>query len=318
MSTPRRPAPRSSGAPMIAARMPRGLPQRLLEPVVGERLRVERRDLAGAGRAVEADRRGEVAVGLQPGDTGAAVGGLRLELSEQPATEAEAARRGRDPHALDVRRAAGPMLDGAAADRLRAQIRDQHDARRRAQLLRLGGDSARRVVVGVVAAELGEIGAQALADVGMGGIDRPDLDQGGGEEPLDVAHRAEQPLALRAVERREDRAREVVAALVQQRAFGAARRRELRRSHAPIGGAGAHLDQAVGLERAQQPAGVPGVELEARAQRAHLAAVLAYLQRTRASPSGRSRARYWSLSAPTRWVTARLKRRTCSISACIV
>src|SRR3954454_3522167 len=107
MSTPRRPAPRSSGAPMIAARMPRGLPQSLLEPVVGERLRVERRHIAVAGRAVEADRLGEVAVGLQPGDGGAAAGGFGLQLAEQPAAEAEAARGRGDPHALDVRRAAG-------------------------------------------------------------------------------------------------------------------------------------------------------------------------------------------------------------------
>src|SRR3954466_3948559 len=114
MSTPRRPAPRSGGAPMIAARTPRGLPQSLLEPVVGERLRVERRHLAVAGRAVEPDRLYQVAVRLEARDGGAAAGALRLQRCEQPAAEAQAARRGGDPHALDVRRAAGAVLDGAA------------------------------------------------------------------------------------------------------------------------------------------------------------------------------------------------------------
>src|SRR4051794_40951384 len=100
MSTPRRPAPRSSGAPMIAARMLGGLPQSLVEPVVGEWLGVERRHLAVAGRAVEADRLDQVAVRLQPRDRRAAARDLGLQRLEQAAAEAEAARRRRDPHAL--------------------------------------------------------------------------------------------------------------------------------------------------------------------------------------------------------------------------
>ena len=70
----------------------------------------------------------------------------------------------------------------------------------------------------------------------------------------------------------------------------------------------------VGLERAQQPAEVARVEPEPRAQRAHLAAAAPISHSTRASPSGRSSARKWSSSAPTRCVTVRLKRRTCSTS----
>src|ERR1041384_2249502 len=88
--------------------------QALLEPVVGVRLVVERGDLAIAGRAIHRDRLDERAVGLEPDHARAVLAGARLELGEQAATDAEAARRRGHPHALDLGGRAAMELERAA------------------------------------------------------------------------------------------------------------------------------------------------------------------------------------------------------------
>ena len=106
----------------------------------------------------------------------------------------------------------------------------------------------------------------------MLGVDGADLDHRGGQQPLDVAHRADEALALRRVSGSSSDAR-------SRRRGGRARpaRPGPRRSRARgRGGRARRLDaeHAVALERAQQPASVARVELEPGPQRAHLAAVL--------------------------------------------
>ena len=95
----------------------------------------------------------------------------------------------------------------------------------------------------------------------------------GGQQPLDVAHRAHQPLALRGRQRRQERRGELGRAAVEQRPLREPGGREPRGPHAAIAVALVDGHHPVGLERAQQAAGVAGVEPEPAAQRAHLAPV---------------------------------------------
>ena len=106
----------------------------------------------------------------------------------------------------------------------------------------------------------------------MLGVEVGDLDHRGGEQSLDVAHGADEPLALAGGERREQRLGDGVAAAVELAQLGEAVGGRARDAHAPVLLAGRHGDHPVGLERAQQPAQVPGVEPQPRPQRPHLAA----------------------------------------------
>src|SRR3954447_21550800 len=112
-----RPCPAGYGA---------ALTQALLEPAVGERLVVEGRDLHVARAQVERDRLGQVVARLDPSEARTSFERPRLELREQPPSQAETPRRRVHPHPLDLARLARVQLDGAAADGLAAQIRDEH------------------------------------------------------------------------------------------------------------------------------------------------------------------------------------------------
>ena len=167
------------------------------------------------------------------------------------------------------------MLEGAAADRRIPEVDDQEEPGGGPDLVRLGGRARRRVEAGPGSAlELGEVGAQALPRVRMGRVDRPDLHEGSRQEPLDVAHRADEPLALAVDQRLEERPGELVAPPVDDLALGEPGRREPRRPRSAVAHARHDFDQPGRLERAEQPAGVPGVETEPRTQSAHLAALL--------------------------------------------
>jgi len=164
---------------------------------VGERLVVEGGHLLVAGAAVERDRLVQEVAGLEPHGARAGARSALLELVQEPAAEPEAARRLGEPHALDVDDLGAGALERAAADRLGAQVGDDHLAAGRPQLVRLRGAPDQRVERRAGAAlELGEVPAQALARVGVLGVDRHDLDHRGGQQALDVAHRADQALAL--------------------------------------------------------------------------------------------------------------------------
>jgi hypothetical protein len=135
---------------------------------MGVRLVVERCYLAVPGRAVQADRLVQGAVGLQPYRAGAAVAGTVLQLGKQPAAEAEPADRGRHPHPLDLRGLVAVELQRAAADRLAAQGGDQEQPGRRAQLLVIRRDAQRRVEPVVEAArQFAEVGAHAAPRLGL-------------------------------------------------------------------------------------------------------------------------------------------------------
>ncbi|HEY6405912.1 MAG TPA: protein kinase, partial [Ktedonobacteraceae bacterium] len=74
------------------------VPLSTIVPVVRVGLVVEGRHLPVAGRPVQRDRLGQRPVGLQPQHPDPLCRGSGLELGQQPAAEAEAADRGRDPH----------------------------------------------------------------------------------------------------------------------------------------------------------------------------------------------------------------------------
>src|SRR5436305_3398910 len=109
--------------------VPESLPESLLEPVVRVRLVVERLDLVVAGRAIEPDRLDEIPVRLEVDGRNAVLDGERLELGEEAPTDAEASSRLRDPHPLQLGGLVAVELEGAAAERRRAERRDHEEPR---------------------------------------------------------------------------------------------------------------------------------------------------------------------------------------------
>jgi hypothetical protein len=103
----------------------------------------------------------------------------------------------------------------------------------------------------------------------VGRLDR-DLDEPGGEEALDGAHRVDERGALRVAEGLEQRAREVVAAAVDQRPLPSSGVREADRPDPAVRARRAHRDEPVALEAPHEPAEVPRVEVEPRAERAQV------------------------------------------------
>jgi len=74
-----------------------GQSERLLEPVVGVGLVVERGNLVVARGPVQADRLAQRAVGFQADNAGSAGRRVRLQVGEEPAAEAQSASRGGQP-----------------------------------------------------------------------------------------------------------------------------------------------------------------------------------------------------------------------------
>src|SRR4051794_10194534 len=92
----------------------------------------------------------------------------------------------------------------AAADGLPPQPGDEKRARRMTEVIRISGDAQRRIEPGIEASvELGEVRLEAVPSVAMDRVHDVDLDQRGGEEPLDLTHRAHQSFPLRVAERFE-------------------------------------------------------------------------------------------------------------------
>ena len=196
------------------------------------------------------------------------------------------------------------------------QARDEQQAARR----REGGRVDRTATRGVEAAleggvQLGGVGVETEPGRRAARVLDRDRDEARGEEPLHDRHRLDEPLALGVAERREERLGERVALAVEDGALRAAGVGQAHRPHAAVGRVRLDDDEAVGLERAQQPAEVARVEVSrARSARTSTGA-LPTSHRTRDAPSGRPRARYSSCSTPMRCVTVRLNDRTCSIVA---
>ena len=206
-------------------------------------------------------------------------------------------------------------LERAAADRLGAQVGDDHLAVGRAQLVGLGRRADQRVErLAGAALELGRsrpagTGARPGAR-GRPGRSRPSRRSAGARR--------------RASRRRAARAAPAVSGASSDSASASLRRSSSASSATPFAVARATRTRRsllAGVDaspsrrpRARAAAGSGGrsrarAGCAARAPRSPPAPTS---HSTRASPSGRSSARKWSSSAPTRWVTVRLKRRTCS------
>ena len=91
-------------------------------------------------------------------------------------------------------------LERAAADRLAVQACDQQQppagggALGSAEMLRAGSKPASKRRV-----DLGEVLRQAKRARGVVGVDDVELDERRGEQPLDLAHRRDEPLARRSL-----------------------------------------------------------------------------------------------------------------------
>ena len=168
-------------------------------------------------------------------------------------------------------------LQRAAPDGLAAQGDEEHAARRPSSASRR--EARRGIEAGLEPpVELGVVLPQAVLGSGAGRIDDDDLHQRRRQQPLDLGHRGDEPLALRLAQRLEQRPRELVAAPVEHLPLGEPGRREPGGADPPVGRARARpLTSPRRLERAQQAAEVAGVDAEPRAQHADVAAVLADL-----------------------------------------
>src|SRR6266702_28273 len=255
--------------------------QALLEPVVRVGLVVEGRYLAVAGRPVQRDRLGQCLVGLQPQHPDPVRRSPGLELGQQPAAEAEAADRGRDPHPLDpgnLGGRAGVELQRAAADRLPAQRRDQEQSRGRGHLVGGRRDAPGRVEAAVEApGQLVHVGPQAAPGIRVPRIAHAGHDGRGVQQPLHLRHGGDEPATLPLAQRPEQRDGGVVGETVELGTFGLTGDGEPRRPDPPVRLVRLDGDQPVPFQRPQQPAQVAGVQVQPRPQVPDVAAVRADL-----------------------------------------
>ena len=141
-------------------------------------------------------------------------------------------------------------------------------------MIGVGGDAQLRVEAGLEPCiELGEVLGQAVLSVGMQRVDGCDVDDRGGQQALDVAHRRHEPAALGSAQWFEERSSQFVGAAFEHSPFRDPEVGEPRRSDAPVRVAEVDFDQSVRLERTEETAQVAGVEIEPRPQRTHVATV---------------------------------------------
>src|SRR5262245_41331082 len=116
------------------------------------RLVVERLDLKIAALAIQRLRFFESPVGLEPERAHSKISCTRFQRFENAPTDAETARIGSDPHALDLADSSILHFERAATDGLTAEAGDDEDAGGRHQLIGVGGDALCRVESGFEAA----------------------------------------------------------------------------------------------------------------------------------------------------------------------
>ena len=154
---------------------------------MGVWLVIERSDLDVAGRSIKADCLDEGPVRFEVDGRGPVTRGVRLELGQDSTSDAEAARRLGDPHALELYRLTAVELERPAADWLLAKRGHQEQAGWRTHLRLVGGDAPHGIEARVESAvELGEVCVQAMLRMWVRGIDRADLDHRRGQAPLHV------------------------------------------------------------------------------------------------------------------------------------
>ena len=124
---------------------------------------VEGVDLAVSGGAVQSDGLDESPVCLKPYSPSSVCGGMDLQFGQQAPTQPEATDGRCDPHPLELGWLMGVELQGATADRLRAQSGDQYEAAGESEVVGVGGDALPRVEADVEATvQFAEVFLQAV------------------------------------------------------------------------------------------------------------------------------------------------------------
>src|SRR4051794_287597 len=206
-------------------------------------------------------------VGLQAERREAELARLCLERLEDAAGDAEAAGAVRGPHALDLADAALFHLERAAADRSPIETGDKEISSGRRQLILARRDASAGVEAHLEARrELRKVSLEAGAGVGAARQLEADLDGGGPDQPLDLAHRGDEALTLARAQGRQHGVGERIGEAIVGRDLGAPLRGQGQAPASPIVGAALHADEILALERPQEPAGIAGVEPEPLAQ----------------------------------------------------
>ena len=170
-------------------------------------------------------------------------------------------------------------LQRAAADRTPIEPRDQESAGRLSgRRLACIAAIARVEAVLETLVEFLVIGCDALPRVAaVFGLDA-DGDSGCGHQRFDLGHRGDEPVALRAAQRVEQRLGEVVRKRVVGGAFRQALGGQRHQPAPPVAGVAFDRDQPIRFERFEQPADIARIQPEPLAQRAYVAAVRSDLE----------------------------------------
>src|SRR5262249_31221218 len=174
----------------------------LFEPVMRIRLIVEGLDFKISALAIQRLRFFEGPVGLQPERAPAKFPCMRFQRFEDAPTDAEPARIGSDPHALDFANRSIFHFEGAATDGLTADAGDDEDAGGWRQFIRVCRDGLCRIEAGFEAAgQLAKILFDAPPRIGAVRRFRRYLNGGRAHQPLDLRHCSHQAIPLRDAER---------------------------------------------------------------------------------------------------------------------
>src|SRR5215510_128835 len=122
------------------------------EPVMRIRLVVEGLDFKIAALAIQRPRFFESSIGFESERAHSKISRTRFQRFENAPTDAETARIGSDPHALDFADSSILHFERAATDGLTAEAGDDEDAGGRRQFIGVSGDALCRVEAGFEAA----------------------------------------------------------------------------------------------------------------------------------------------------------------------
>ena len=209
-----------------------------------------------------------------------------LQFEQEPASEPEATDRRRHPHPFDLRRTVAE-LQRTATDRVVVQVRDQHGAGGRRQLPVAGRDAAGDVESAVEAdRQFGEVRPQARAGVRVPRIAGVDPDRRRRQEALDLGHRRDEAGALPTGQRAQDVRGQIAGAPVEHCPLGEADLGQTHRTGPQVGGTRFGDGQSLILQRSQQSAQAPGIEVQACPQGVEVRTVRPDLPQQACLPEG--------------------------------
>src|SRR6266566_412982 len=192
-------------------------------------------------------------IGLEPERAHSKIACARFQHFENAPSDAETARVGGDPHALDL--GDHPILEfeRTAADRPTAEAGDDEDAGGRREFIGVRGDALCRVEAGFEpAGQLAKILFEAPARIGAVRRFHRYLNGRRAHQSLDLGHRRDQAIPLRDAERGQHGTCEHVGATIELSDFAQPRSGQSHATDTAIVRRRLRAHQPLTLERAQE------------------------------------------------------------------